>query len=163
MVIISIEPDYTAPVPSIYIDADACPVKEQTFKVAKRYSWKVFVVSRVPIFLPRADWILPVIAGDGFDKVDDCIVERIGKNDIVVTGDILLADRCVKKEARVIDNRGRILDADNIAEAVAMRELVSELRQRGEIGLGPAKMGKKHQSNYLASLDELINRVNRGK
>lgn len=149
--------------PSIYIDADACPVKEHTFKVAKRYSWNVYVVSRVAIFVPRADWILPIVAGDGFDKVDDWIVEHIGANDIVVTGDILLADRCVKKAARVIDNRGRILDEDNIAEAVAMRELVTELRQRGEIGLGPAKMGKKQHSNYLSSLDELINRIRNGK
>lgn len=149
--------------PSIYIDADACPVKEFTFRVAKRYGWKVFVVSRVAIHVPRAEYIHPVVAGEGFDRVDDWIVEHIGENDIVVTSDIPLADRCVKKSARVIDNRGRILDADNIAEAVAMRELVTELRERGEIGLGPAKMGKKQQSNFLSSLDELINRIQRGR
>jgi len=145
----------------IYIDADACPVKEDTFRVAKRYSLKVIVVSRVAIFLPRADWIVPVVAGDGFDKADDWIVEHVQANDIVVTGDLLLADRCIKKEALVIDPRGRILDPDNIAEALSMRELLSELRQRGEIGLGPPKMGKKHKSSYLSSLDELINRVKR--
>ena len=138
-------------------------MKEQTFRVAKRYDWKVYVVSRVAIFLPRADWILPIVAGEGFDKVDDWIVEHIGKDDIVVTGDILLAQRCIQKEGRVIDNRGRILDADNIDETVAMRELLSELRQRGEIGLGPAKIGKKQHSNYLSSLDELINRVKNGR
>lgn len=146
---------------NIYIDADACPVKEDTFRVAKRYGLKVVVVSRVPIHLPMADWILPVVAGDGFDRVDDCIVEKIGAKDIVVTGDLLLADRCIKKSARVIDPRGRILDEDSIAEALSMRELLSELRQRGEIGLGPPKMGKKHKSNYLSSLDELINRIKR--
>lgn len=149
--------------PALYIDADACPVKEDTFRVAKRYSWKVWVVSRVAIHLPIADWILPVVAGDGFDKVDDWIAEHIDTNDIVVTGDLLLAERCIKKSARVIDPRGRLLDSDNISEALSMRELMSELRQRGEIGLGPAKMGKKNKSNYSAQLDELINKVNRGK
>lgn len=146
---------------NIYIDADACPVKEDTFRVAKRYGLKVIVVSRVPIHLPIADWIVPVVAGDGFDRVDDWIVENISEGDISVTGDILLAKRCIEKSARVIDPRGRILDADTIAEAVSMRELLSELRQRGEIGLGPPKMGKKHKSNYLSSLDELINRIKR--
>ncbi len=146
----------------IYIDADACPVKEDTFRVAKRYGLKVFVVSRVPIHLPIADWIVPVVAGDGFDRVDDWIVEKIAAGDIAVTGDILLAQRCIEKSGRAIDPRGRILDADNISEAVSMRELLSELRQRGEIGLGPAKMGKKHKSNYLSALDELIHRIKRG-
>ena len=154
---------YSRAVPAIYIDADACPVKEQTFRVAKRYDLKVFVVSRVPIFLPRADWIVPIVAGEGFDRADDWIVEHIQKGDIVVTGDILLAERCVKKEASGIDPRGRVFDENTIAEAVAMRELLSELRQRGEIGLGPARMGKKNQSNYLAALDELINRVKRAR
>jgi uncharacterized protein len=150
-------------VKSIYIDADACPVKDFTYRVAKRYGWTVHVVSRVAIHVPKETWILPIVAGDGFDKVDDWIVDHLQANDIVVTGDVLLAKRCVEKQARVIDPRGRILDEDNIAEAVAMRELVAELRERGEIGLGPAKIGKKNQSNYLASLDELINRIQRGK
>ncbi len=149
--------------PAVYIDADACPVKEDTFRVANRYGCKVWVVSRVAIFLPRADWIVPVVAGDGFDKADDWIVEHIQANDIAVTGDLLLAERCILKQARVIDPRGRILDPDNISEALSMRELLSELRQRGEIGLGPAKMGKKHKSNYSSSLDELINKIKRGK
>ena len=143
----------------IYVDADACPVKEHTFKVAKRYQLKVLVVSRVPIFLPKADWIVPVVAGEGFDAVDDWIAADIKKDDIAVTNDLLLAERCLKQEARVIDPRGRILDADNIGDALATRELLAELRQRGEIGLGPAKMGKKNQSNYLSSLDTVIQSV----
>jgi uncharacterized protein len=145
----------------IYIDADACPVKEDTFRVAKRYGLKVMVVSRVPIHLPIADWILPVVAGDGFDRVDDWIVEHIGEKDIAVTGDILLADRCIQRSAHVIDPRGRVFDAENISEALSMRELLSDLRQRGEIGLGPPKMGKKHKSNYLSALDEMIHRIKR--
>lgn len=143
----------------IYIDADACPVKEDTFKVAKRYQLTVHVVSGVAIHLPKADWILPAVAGPGFDAVDNWIAEHAKENDIVVTADILLADRVIKNSVFVIDPRGRILDADNIGDARATRELLSELRQRGEIGLGPAKMGKNNRSNYLSSLDELINLV----
>ena len=147
----------------IYIDADACPVKEDTFRVAKRYALKVFVVSRVPIFLPKADWILPVVAGDQFDAVDDWIEAHIQKDDIVITNDILLAARCLKKESRVLDTRGRVFDEDNIGEALAHRELASELRQRGELGLGPKKMVGKHRSNYNSALDELINAVRKAQ
>lgn len=143
----------------IYIDADACPVKEDAFRVAKRYQLKVLVVSRVPMVVPRADWIVPVVAGDGFDSVDDWIDSHIGKDDIVITNDILLAARCLKREARALDPRGRIFDENNIGEKLANRELLSELRQRGEIGLGPAKMEPKNKSNFLSSFDLLINRV----
>lgn len=145
--------------PTIYVDADACPVKEQTFKVAKRYDLTVKVVSHNPIFLPRADWIIPVVVEQGFDAVDDWIVEQVQKNDIVVTGDILLAGRCIEKAARVIDPRGRILDENNIGEAVARRGLLDELRQRGDLKTGPQKMGKQNKSNYLSALDELINNL----
>ena len=134
----------------IYIDADACPVKEQTFKVAKRYALKVYVVSAVPIFLPKADWILSIVVGKDFDAVDNWIAEKMSPHDIVVTNDIPLAARVVERGGKVIDPRGKILDEENIGEAVAYRELSAELRQRGELNLGPKKMGKSHQSNFLA-------------
>ncbi len=143
----------------VYLDADACPVKEDTFKVAKRYGLKVFAVSNVPLMLPRADWILPVVTGKDFDAVDNWIAEHVTKDDIVITNDILLAERCVRKEARVLNPRGHVYDHDNIGEAVSMRELMSELRQRGAMDLGPKKMGKNHRSNYLSSLDQVINAV----
>jgi len=143
----------------IYIDADACPVKEDTFRIAKRYSLVVYVVSRVAIFLPKADWIRPMIAGDGFDAVDDVIEAKVKKDDIVITGDIPLSARCVEKGAMIVSPSGRVLDHENIGEAVAMRELMSELRQRGEIGLGPPKRGKKHDSNFNSALDQLINAI----
>ena len=141
----------------IYVDADACPVKEHIFRVAKRYSLKVIVVSNTAIFLPRADWILPVVVTKDFDAVDNWIESKVQPRDIVVTNDILLAARVLKKEARAIDPRGKIFTQDNIGESVATRELLSELRQRGELGLGPKKMGKKHSSHFLSALDELIN------
>ncbi len=143
--------------PILYLDADACPVKEESFRVAKRYSLQVYAVSNVPLFLPKADWIHPVVAGKAFDAVDDWIAEHVVANDIVITNDILLAERCVKKGARVCNPRGHIYDEDNIGEAISMRGIMDELRQRGEAGLGPKKMGGKHKSNFLASLDKVIN------
>lgn len=141
----------------IYIDADACPVKEETFRVAKRYSLSVYVVSHHPIRLPQADWIIPQVVPQGFDAVDDWIVENVASYDVVITNDILLAGRCVEKKALVTDPRGRIYDENNIGEAIARRGLLDELRQRGDIGLGPQKHAKKQTSNFLSTLDSLIN------
>ncbi len=141
----------------LYLDADACPVKEDAYRVAERYSMKVFVVANREIVIPKNPRIELVVAGQAFDAVDDWIATHVGARDIVVTNDILLAARCIEREALVLDPRGRVLDSENIGEALAMRELLSELRQRGELGLGPAKMGKKNKSNFRASLDSLVN------
>lgn len=147
----------------LYLDADACPVKEDAYRVAERYTLKVFVVANREIFVPKNPRIEMVNAGPGFDAVDDWIAAHVGANDIVVTNDLLLAERCIAKEARVLDPRGRVLDAENIGDALSMRELLSELRQRGEIGLGPAKMGKKNKSNFRAALDTLVNAARRSR
>lgn len=141
----------------LYLDADACPVKEDAYRVAERYALKVFVVANREIFVPKNPRIVQINAGGGFDAVDDWIAAHVGTKDIVVTNDLLLAQRCIEKEALVLDPRGRVLDADNIGEALAMRELLSELRQRGEMGLGPARLGKKNKSNFRAALDSLVN------
>jgi uncharacterized protein len=141
------------------MDADACPVKEDTFRVAKRYSLTVVVVSNTSILLPRADWIQAVVVEKTFDAVDDWIAEEVKPNDIVLTNDLLLAARCLKKEGRVIDPRGKILTEENIGEALARRELMAELRQRGELNLGPKKMEKKHRSNFLSNLDQIIHQA----
>ena len=95
--------------------------------------------------------------------MDDWIQARIQKGDIVITNDILLAARCLKKESRVLDTRGRVFDEDNIGEVLAHRELASELPQRGELGLGPKKMVGKHRSNFNSALDELINAVRKAQ
>lgn len=143
----------------IFIDADACPVKEHTYRVAARYGIKILVVCNHPIHIPASESIEMVVTENRFDAVDDWIETNIEKNDIVITGDIPLAARCLKKEGRVINPRGRIYTEDDIGEAIATRELLSELRQRGEIGLGPQKMQKKNHSNFLSSLDLVINQV----
>lgn len=143
----------------IYVDADACPVKESVFKVAARYQLKVHVVSNHPKILPKSELIIPVIVEKRFDAVDDWIASNIQKHDLVITNDVLLADRCIKAGALAIDPRGKILDENNIGEALSMRELLSELRQRGDLQTGPKAMGKKHQSNFLANLDKVINRL----
>jgi uncharacterized protein YaiI (UPF0178 family) len=145
----------------LYLDADACPVKEDAYRVAERYGLRVFVVANREIVVPKNPRIALVVASGGFDAVDDWIATHVGAKDIVVTNDLLLANRCIERDALVVDPRGRILDRDNIGEALAMRELLSELRQRGEIGLGPPKMGKRHKSNFRAALDEVVQAARR--
>lgn len=143
----------------IYIDADACPVKESVFKVAERYQLKVYVVSNHPKAIPQSENIVPIVVEQRFDAVDDYISSKIKSRDLVVSNDVLLAERCIKKGAVAIDPRGKILDENNIGEALSMRELLSELRQRGDLKTGPKGMGKKHHSNFLASLDKVINQL----
>lgn len=147
----------------IYIDADACPVKEDALKIAKRYSLKVFVVSNHAKQLPKADWIVPVVVDKDFDATDRWIEEKIQAKDICLTNDLLLAQKCVSKNALVIDPRGKILDEDNIGEALATRELMYDLRQSGALDLGPKKMGKNHRSNFLQEFDRLIHLIKNGK
>ena len=143
----------------IYIDADACPVKEEAYRVAHRYQLRVFVVSHHLIRVPEETWITPVVVTTGFDAVDNWIEAEVKKKDIVITNDILLAQRIILKEATAIDPRGKILDEENIGDAVATRELLSELRQSGDLKLGPKKMGKNHRSNFLSAFDTLINKI----
>ncbi|MFM8313845.1 MAG: YaiI/YqxD family protein [Deltaproteobacteria bacterium] len=143
----------------IYIDADACPVKEAIFKVAERYQLKVYVVANHPKRLPESSWIVPVVVENKFDAVDDWIASQVKTHDLVVTNDVLLADRCIKKGAVGIDPRGNILDENNIGEALSMRELLSELRQRGDLKTGPKSLGKKHRSQFLDNLDKIINQL----
>lgn len=145
----------------LYLDADACPVKEDAYRVAERYGLRVFVVANREIFVPKNPRIALVVASGGFDAVDDWIATHVGRKDIVVTNDLLLANRCIGRDAFVLDPRGRILNRDNIGEALAMRELLSELRLRGAIGLGPPKMGKRHKSNFRAALDEVVQAARR--
>lgn len=145
----------------IYVDADACPVKESVFKVAQRYQLKVYVVSNHPKVLPVSESIVAIIVEKKFDAVDDWISAHVKKNDLVITNDVLLAERCIREGAMAIDPRGKILDENNIGEALSMRELLSELRQRGDLQTGPKSMGKKHHSNFLANLDKVINLLKR--
>jgi uncharacterized protein YaiI (UPF0178 family) len=148
--------------PDIYIDADACPYKEETYKVAKRYSLTVFTVCNSEQRIPIASWIKPVVVGTGFDAVDDYIAEHAQAGDIVVTNDLLLSERCVRKQVRVIDTRGKEVNEDNIGELLATRELMATLRQMGPNKFGPKPAKPKYRSDFLSKLDQMINAIKRG-
>lgn len=152
----------SAPIPiSIYIDADACPVKAEIYRVAERYGLKVFVVTNSYINVPRDPLIERVVVSDGFDAADDWIVERAGPGDIVVTADIPLADRSLKKGAAAIGSTGIAFTPSSIGMAMANRELMSNLRAMGEITGGPKPMGPRDRSRFLSTLDETVQKLRR--
>src|SRR5712692_6652750 len=138
----------------IYIDADACPVKEEVYRVARRYEMRVLVVTNASLRVP-ADALVELIVRSGFGEVDDWIAEQAGIGDIVVTADIPLAARCLAKEARVLDPRGYALTDNDIGEALGMRDLMHELRQDGTVTGGPAPMTPKDRSRLLSTMDEM--------
>ncbi|MCB9026361.1 MAG: YaiI/YqxD family protein [Bdellovibrionaceae bacterium] len=141
---------------NIYIDADGCAVKEETYKVAARYQLKVFVVANQNLQIPlNKDIVMKVVSGS-FDAADDWIAENIQRGDVLVTSDLILADRCIKKGARVLGPKGRELDEENIGEALASRELSAHLRDLGNTKTGPSIMGKQDRSQFLGKLDQII-------
>ena len=119
--------------PHIFIDADACPVKQEVYRVAKRYSLKVTLVANCRMRLPNEPWITLEVVAATLDAADDWIAGHAGPRDIVVTADIPLANRCLKAGARVISPTGKPFTEDNIGQSVAMRDLLAELRGAGEI------------------------------
>src|SRR6266436_563758 len=134
---------------TIYIDADGCPVKDEVFRVAERYKLSVVLVANKRLNLPVNSLLEMVVVTGAFDAADDWIVENSKPNDIVVTADILLADRCVKKSVRVLGPKGVEFTSENIGSAVATRELMRNLRDMGEMHGGPAPMDKKARSRVL--------------
>jgi uncharacterized protein YaiI (UPF0178 family) len=146
---------------SIYIDADACPVKTEIYRVAERYGLKVFVVSNSYINVPRDPRHELVVVSDGFDAADNWIAERVGPGDIVVTADIPLADRSLKKGAAAIGSTGVAFTASSIGMAMANRELMSNLRAMGEVTGGPKPMAARDRSRFLSTLDETIQKLRR--
>ncbi|AFY01982.1 YaiI/YqxD family protein [Bdellovibrio bacteriovorus] len=146
---------------NIFIDADGCPVKEETYKVAERYQLKVFVVANKYLNVPQDSRIEMIVASSDFDAADDWIVEHTQAGDIVITADILLAERCVKKQVRVIGIKGIEFTEDSIGSAVATRELMQNLRHMGEVRGGPAPMDKKDRSKFLSTLDQVIQQLKR--
>jgi uncharacterized protein YaiI (UPF0178 family) len=145
----------------IFIDADGCPVKEETYRVASRYKIPVTVVANKSLNVPLDPLIeMRVVSGD-FDAADHWIVEHASAGDIVITVDILLADRCLKGKARVLGHKGVEFTEDNIGDAVANRELMQSLRQMGEIRGGPSPMDKKSRSQFLGKLDQIIQALRR--
>ena len=146
---------------NIFVDADACPVKKEVYRVASRHRLKVTLVANSWMRVPKEPWISLEIVAAGFDAADDWIVEHVQLHDIVITADIPLASRCLKKGARAIDPTGKPFREDNIGDAIATRNLLSELRGAGEITGGPAPLKKGDRSRFLYHLDEMIKAIRR--
>ena len=145
----------------IFVDADACPVKQEVYRVAKRYRLNVTLAANSWMRVPDERWIRLVVVGDGLDAADDWIVEHVAADDVVVTADIPLADRCLKAGAHVIGTTGKPFTEDMIGLAVATRDLLSELRGAGEITGGPPPMNKRDRSRFLHQLDEVVQTIRR--
>jgi uncharacterized protein YaiI (UPF0178 family) len=146
---------------AIYIDADACPVKQEIYRVAERYGLKVHVVSNSYLNVPRNPRIELVVVSDSFDAADNWIAERAGAGDVVVTADIPLADRCLKSGAAVIGSTGVPFTTSSIGMAMASRELMSNLRAMGEVTGGPKPMTDRDRSRFLSAMDETIQKIRR--
>ena len=147
---------------TIYIDADACPVKEETYRVARRYSLRVELVANTELSIPPGE-LFGITVREGFGAADDHIAEVAGEGDIVVTADIPLAARCVANFARVIDPRGRVFTENDVGDALAARDLAEELRQYGLPTAGPPPMTQKDRSRFLGKLDELVHAARKRK
>ena len=145
----------------IFVDADACPVKQEVYRVAVRYRLDVILVANSWMRIPDERWITLEVVEDGFDAADDWIVEHVQPHDIVVTADIPLANRCLKAGASVIGPTGKPFTENNIGQAVATRDLLSELRSAGEITGGPPPINKRDRSRFLQQLDEVIQKIRR--
>jgi uncharacterized protein len=145
----------------IYIDADACPVKDEIYRVALRHGLPVSVVAGNFIRVPQDPLIERIAAGSGMDAADDWIAERAGKGDIVITSDIPLASRCVKAGAEVIAPNGKPFSEDMIGAALATRNLMDSLRSSGEITGGPKPFAPRDRSAFLSALDQAMVRLTR--
>ena len=157
------------PMPSpitLYIDADACPVKPEVYRVAERFiargtTLKVVVVTNSPIAVPRADFIERVVVGGGMDEADNFIAERAQRGDVVITADVPLAARAVKAGAEAIAPNGKPFSEDAIGMALATRNLMSDLRSAGEITSGPKAFAAQDRSRFLSGLDAALVRLTR--
>ena len=146
----------------ILVDADACPVKEEVYKVAFRHEVLVTVVANQPIRVPKHEMIRRVTVTDGYDAADDYVAEAAHARAVVITADILLAERCLKAGAEVISPKGEPFTADSIGSAIAARALMADLRAGAEgISGGPARFQKSDRSRFLQKLDEALVRLKR--
>jgi uncharacterized protein len=145
----------------IYIDADACPVKDEIYRVGARYGLKVFVVANSPIRIPAGPSIEQIIVGADSDAADDWIAARARPGSIVITSDIPLASRCVKTGAEVVAPTGKRFTEASIGMALATRDLMDHLRSTGETTGGPKAFAPRDRSNFLSALDNAVVRLQR--
>lgn len=145
----------------IYVDADACPVKQEVYRVARRYGLGVTLVANSWMRIPNERGLALEVVEDGFDAADDWIVEHVRPADVVVTADVPLASRCLKAGARVVGPTGRPFTDDNIGQAVATRDLLAGIRGAGEMTGGPPPISKRDRSRFLQQLDEVIQSIRR--
>jgi uncharacterized protein YaiI (UPF0178 family) len=148
-------------VPHIFVDADACPVKSEVCRVADRYRLEVTLVANSWMRVPENERLRLEVVEEGLDAADDWIVDHVTAGDIVVTADIPLASRCLKKGARVLGTKGVPFTDANIGSALATRDLLSELRDLGDVSGGPPPLKKRDRSRFLQQLDEMVQRVRR--
>jgi uncharacterized protein YaiI (UPF0178 family) len=145
----------------IFVDADACPVKEEIYRVAGRYGLKIWVVTNGWLRVPDAPLISLVVVTEGLDRADDWIAERIGEGDIAITADVPLADRCVKRGARAIAPTGRPFTEASIGADLASRNLMTALREAGEIRGGGRPFTRQDRSRFLSALDTAVQAIRR--
>ena len=145
----------------ILVDADACPVKDEVYRVAERRKVQVSVVSNSWFRVPTGPLVERVVVDGGFDAADDWIAERADARSVVITGDILLADRCLKGGATVIGHNGKPFTAASIGSAIATRAIMADLRAGGDIVGGPPPFAKADRSRFLQALDEVLTRFAR--
>ena len=148
---------------AIYVDADACPVKDEIYRVARRHEVQVFVVANALLRVPVEERITMVVVRGRFDAADDWIAERAGRGDVTITTDIPLAERCLRSGARVLAPTGKLFNEETIGEALATRALLDMLRQSGTHAGGPAPFARPDRSRFLAKLDEVLHAVRRDR
>jgi uncharacterized protein len=146
---------------TIFVDGDACPVKEEVYRVARRHGLAVIVVSNAPMRVPTDALVSLVVVGRDFDAADDWIVERVSADDVVVSADVPLAARCVAKGAQVLGTTGIPFTEDNVGDALATRNLLAELREHGAVTSGPPPFQKRDRSRFLQALEEMVRRAGR--
>jgi len=148
---------------AIFVDGDACPVKDEVYVVATRYGLPVALVANAPMHVPPGFGVQLIVVEDGPDAADDWIAENVQAHDVVVTADIPLAARCLAKQALVLGNDGREFDRGMIGDALATRTLKSDLRGAGQLTHGPRALTSKDRSRFAERLDALVNKGMRGR
>ena len=147
---------HNAALPEIYVDADACPVKNEVCRVSVRHGLCVKFVANTRMGLPDVPGVERIVVGNGFDEADDWIVDHVRERDLVITDDIPLAARCLAKGVHVLGSKGRVFTEASIGDALATRTFLSQLRDQGVNTGGPAPFGPKDRSRFLQQLENLL-------